>query len=309
MKEKNFISAVVYVHNNEDIIENFLKQLNDLLEKNFLKFEIIFVNDGSTDNSVEIIKEYSKKIDNVSISIINMSFYQGKELAMNAGLDLAIGDFVYEFDSVLIDYDINTIIDVYKKSIEGFDIVNASNKSKRRKTSRLFYKVFNKYSNYQYKIDSDTFRIISRRGINRMNSVNKIIPYRKAIEAGCGLKITRVYYDSTYSKKNKIDKTLRKEREKNALDALILFTDVSYKAAIVLTFIMFLVTLFVISYVIGVFVLGHPIEGWTTMMLFLSFGFSGIFLIFAIIIKYLSIIINLIFKKMYYLIESVEKVN
>ena len=72
---------------------------------------------------------------------------------------------------------------------------------------------------------------------------------------------------------------------------------------------MFLVTLFVIAYVIGVFVLGHPIEGWTTMMLFLSFGFSGVFLIFAIIIKYLSIIINLIFKKMYYLIESVEKVN
>ena len=125
MKEKNFISAVVYVHNNESNIENFVKQLSTTLNSKFLKYEIIFVNDASTDSTVEKIKKSVEKLSDASISIINMSFYQGKEIAMNAGIDLSIGDFVYQFDNTLIDYDLDIIIQIYEKSLQGYDIVNA----------------------------------------------------------------------------------------------------------------------------------------------------------------------------------------
>ncbi len=308
-KEKNFISSVVYVRNDEDQIKSFLERLNDLLKNNFEKYEIILVNDGSTDQSVREIKEFSKKIEGASISIINMSFYQGKELAINAGLDMAIGDFVYEFDNVNMDYNSDLIMDIYKKSLEGYDIVIASPNKKRKLTSKIFYKLFNKYSDYPYKIDTETFRILSRRSINRMNSMNKSIPYRKAIQASSGLKITTISYNVIKKYNKKADKYLRKEREKNALDALILFTDVSYKGVILLTSLMLTVTVFMSIYTIVIFLLRRAIAGWTTTMLFLSFSFFGIFLIFAIIIKYLSILINLIFRKMSYLIESVEKLN
>lgn len=66
---------------------------------------MIFVNDASEDNSVSVIKEYlEKRKCNFMTNIINMSSYHGLEASMLAGVDLAIGDFVYEFDSITIDY-------------------------------------------------------------------------------------------------------------------------------------------------------------------------------------------------------------
>ncbi len=128
-----------------------------------------------------------------------MSLYQGREAAMNAGIDLSIGDFVYEFDNTLIDYDLKIITDIYEKSLEGYDIVNASPQNNTHKTSKLFYIIFNKFSNNQYKINTETFRIVSRRAINRINSINKNIPYRKAIYSNCGLKLYNVLYSAKKS--------------------------------------------------------------------------------------------------------------
>lgn len=311
-KEKNFISAVVYVNNNEKNVRSFLEKINKTLSENFLKYEIICVNDASTDNTVNEIKKVSEDIANsnssASITIINMSYYQGKELSMNAGIDIAIGDFVYEFDSITMDYDINLIIDVYNKSLEGYDIVNATSDNKRRKTSTIFYKLFNKFSNNQYKIDTETFRILSRRGINRIQSINKTIPYRKAIYANCGLKLATIQYKAITKGRESLAKKEKKEREKNAIDTLILFTDISYKFSIAMTVLMMILTILIAIYAIYIFISSNPIEGWTTTMLFLAFGFFGIFAIFAIVIKYLSIIVNLIFKKSKYIVESIDKV-
>ena len=98
-KEKNFISAVVYLKNNSKGIVNFVKDLHQSLNDNFEKFEIIIVNDCSTDDSVNQVKLYSKEHDASAITILNMSFVQGVEQCMNAGLDLAIGDYVLQFDN------------------------------------------------------------------------------------------------------------------------------------------------------------------------------------------------------------------
>lgn len=308
-KEKNFISAVIYVHNNEKEIQYFLEKLDDILNKNFDKFEIICVNDASTDKSVELIKKIANKIPNTMMSIVNMSYYQGLELSMNAGVDLAIGDFVYEFDNILIDYDLKVIIDVYQKSLKGYDIVSAKSNGKKHLSSRLFYAIFNKNSNSAYKIDTETFRIISRRAINRVNSMSKTTPYRKAMYAKCGLKITSIVYRNVKDIKTKFTKENSNTRKDLAIDSIILFTDVSYKFAITMLIIMMLVAIFTGVYTIVMFLCAQPIEGWTTTMLLLSFGFFGIFLVLLIVIKYLSILIDLIFKKQEYIIESVEKIT
>ena len=304
-KEKNFISAVIYVHNNEKEIGNFLEKINEKLHENFDKYEIICVNDASIDNSVEEIKKISDKISGTIISIINMSYYQGIELSMNAGTDLSIGDFVYEFDNIYIDYD----LDVYKESLKGYDIVSAKSDSKKRMSSRLFYKIFNKNSNSMYQIHTETFRIISRRALNRVKSMNKTIPYRKAIYANCGLKVNVIGYQAVKDVHTKISKENSDIRKDLAIDSIILFTDVSYKFAITMLFIMMLVAGCTGIYTIYTFLCAKPIEGWTTTMLLLSFAFFGIFVILTIIIKYLSILIDLIFKKQKYIIESVDKIT
>lgn len=306
-KEKNFISAVVYIHNNEDNIMDTLNNINNILHNNFEKYEIICVNDYSTDKSIEQIKKFSIDIEGAVLSILNMSYYQGLELSMGAGVDLAIGDFVFEFDSVNMDYSPETIMEVYFKSLKGNDIVSASPKKRMRKSSKLFYDIFNGYSNNPNKLKTETFRILSRRAINRVQSMNKTIPYRKAIYANCGLKVDTIYYSSIRNLKIKnVDETTRKNV---AVESLILFTDVAYKAALTMTFVMMLGIIAVGIYTVKVFISDQPVAGWTTTMLFLSVAFLGVFAILAVVIKYLSILVDLTFKKQKYMIESIEKLT
>lgn len=308
-KEKNFISAVVYVHNNEKYIAEFINNIATILDENFEKFEIICVNDCSIDNSIGRIKTM---VDNLScsVSIINMSYYQGLELSMNAGVDIAIGDFVYEFDNVQVDYPIDTIIKVYSRSLEGYDIVSAAPKSVKSNTSKIFYALYNKFSSSTYKLRTESFRVLSRRAINRVHAMSKTIPYRKAIYSNCGLKSDTLIYDNNALGKGKRSQQLKEKRKDLAINSLVLFTDIAYKFSIILASIMMLVTLGTAIYTIIIF-LGNvkPVAGWTTTMLFLSFAFFGLFAISAIIIKYLTIILNLSFNKLRYTIESIEKVS
>lgn len=109
-KEKNFVSAVIYVHNTESSIENFLKMIIDVMETNFENSEIICVNDSSDDKSLEKIRGISDKTMNASLSVLNMSYFHGLELAMNAGVDMAIGDYVFEFDNCDLDFDDSIIM-------------------------------------------------------------------------------------------------------------------------------------------------------------------------------------------------------
>lgn len=309
-KEKNFISVVVYVHNNEDNIINFLEKINNKLDENFENYEIICVNDKSSDNSVQEIKKFFNKFPENTASIVNMSCYQGIELSMNAGVDAAIGDFVYEFDNVYIDYDLDIIIKIYKEALKEYDIVSAISDSKSKLSSRIFYKIFNNNSNNMYQIHTETFRILSRRAINRIRSINKTIPYRKVAYANCGLKITSVNYKSIKKiKKQNISKEIKETRTELAIESIILFTDISYKLAKFMSFIMIFTTMLTGIYTVSIFLMAKPIEGWTTTMLLLSFAFFGIFVILMIMLKYLSILIDLIFKKEKYLIESIDKIN
>ena len=302
-KEKNYVSAVVYVHNNEKNIKDFINKINNVLNNTFEKYEIIFVNDASTDKTREIISEESKLITTGIVTTINMSFLQGVETAMNAGIDLAIGDFVFEFDSIELDYDLSLITDIYFKSLEGYDIVSAVPNNVKM-TSKMFYKVFNKYANMENQLRTERFKIISRRGINRVDSMNVKIPYRKAVYANCGLKQTFIQYKVSPSSQGK---STTKDRRELAIDSLLLFTDIGYRISISMATIMLLFSVFVAIYSIFIFVNGNPVAGWTTTMLFLSFSFFGLFSLLTILIKYTQLLLNLQFTKQDYIIEGIEK--
>lgn len=117
-KEKNFVSIVVYTFNDEKTIGYFLKTVSSYISTYFEKYEIICVNDASTDNTAAIIESVGKTISS-PVSILNLSYHQGIEKAMFAGINLSIGDFVYEFDSTIIDYDTKVILDIYKELLGG----------------------------------------------------------------------------------------------------------------------------------------------------------------------------------------------
>lgn len=305
IKEKNFASAVVYCYNDAETIGLFLAQLDKTLDSIFLHYEIIVVNDDSTDESVNIVKKYVAGKEEKRISLLNMSHYQGLETSMNAGVDLSIGDFVFEFDFAYADFDWEMLLNVYHHSLSGYDIVSASPQQKPRLISRLYYAIFNRYAKLQNNIGIETFRLLSRRAINRIHSITQSIPYRKAAYANCGLSIDTLKYKP-------IQKVIRKkhaDRSNVAMDSLILFTDVAYRVTVGLAVIMAIIAAAFAIYALVYWFMSTPVEGWTTTIILIAFGFFGLFIILAMVIKYLQTLVSLSFRKKEYLYESIEKLQ
>ena len=307
-KEKNFVSAVVYIYNAENRIEKFLKAIIDVLESNFDHSEIICVNDSSTDNSLNIIKNVSQFTVSTSISVVNMSFFHGLEAAMSAGVDLSIGDFVFEFDNTVLDFEGKDFMRVYHRMLAGYDIVSAIPDRKERFSSRLFYSVFDMFADSSYRMHTESFRILSRRAINRINAMNTIVLYRKAIYASQGLKRDSIVYRPC-KKMEKQSTREMKYRSKLAVDSLILFTEIGYRLSITLTIFMMIISAFMIVYSIAIFITATPVAGWTTTILFLSVAFFGLFSILTIIIKYMQLLLKLAFKRKHYTFEEIEKLT
>ncbi|MBP5158378.1 MAG: glycosyltransferase [Treponema sp.] len=308
-REKNFVSAVVYVHNAEDRVAEFLKAVGGVLEDNFEKSEIVCVNDFSDDGSVQKIKDTGREFRSTCVSTLNMSSFHGVELAMTAGVDLAIGDFVFEFDSTLLDFSSDEIMCVYRKSLEGFDIVSACPDKARRASSSLFYLVFNRFSHLDYKMTTERFRILSRRVINRVQAMNKAMPYRKPVYAACGLKTASLSYRIVRKIRERDDSFTRSYRKSLAVDSLIIFTDLGYRVSMLITGAMLVFSIAVGVYSFAFYALRNPVPGWTSTILFLSVSMFFIFMILTIVIKYLQILVNLVFKKARYNFESIEKLT
>ena len=119
MKESNFVSAVVYLRQCRESVVPFLTRLHATLRENFKKFELICVDDASDDGSGQAVRDFAAGVDGAMVSLLRMSYPQGVEASMNAGVDLAIGDFVFEFDSTALDYPAQLVMEVYRTALTG----------------------------------------------------------------------------------------------------------------------------------------------------------------------------------------------
>ena len=109
-KEKNFISAVVYLHNDGAQAVRFFKALNAVLDQHFEQYELVAVDDACADDTIPTLRDWAKALEK-PLTILHLSLHQGRETAMNAGLDAAIGDYVYEFDSTQTPYPIELVFE------------------------------------------------------------------------------------------------------------------------------------------------------------------------------------------------------
>ena len=301
-KESNFVSAVVYLHKGETNAYGFLDMMNFVLKENFEKYEIICVDDEVEESVIEDVRRFKSENENTIVSIIRMGFQHGLEAAMNAGIDLSIGDFVFEFDSCFVDYEKELIMSVYYKALEGTPPRRQSKLS-----SRFFYNVYNYFSESDKKLATERFQVISRRAINRVSSYSKTIPYRKAVYASSGLKVYYMDYKplETLGTGVKFDD---EEKENTAIDALVLFTNLAYRVSMLISIVMALFMIAAGAYTVAAyFGTNRPVEGWAPIMGLVAAGFFATFVILTIVIKYLDVLLRLVFKKQKYLISSIEK--
>lgn len=299
-KEKNFVSAVVYLHNDGARAVAFFKALCAELDEHFDQYELVAVDDACTDDTVPQLRAWAKDLAR-PLTVLHMSLFQRLEPCMNAGLDAAIGDYVYEFDSTATPYPQELIFKAYETSLQGNDIVSVC-PNRTAGSSRLFYGIFNANSHSGYRLRTDAFRLVTRRAINRVHASSEHLPYRKAAYAASGLKMTDLAFDGKMTDK-------AEGRLALAADSLALYTDAGYKLSVGIAMVMMALALVELAYTMLIFCTGHPIEGWTTTMFVLTLGFAGLFAVLAIVVKYLSLLVDLTFKKQKYLIESIEKIQ
>jgi len=301
-KEKNYISAVVYLHNDGARAAEFCAALAKELEQHFAQYELVAVDDACTDTTVEELRRWAAATEQAHpLTILHMSLHQGLESAMNAGLDAAIGDYVYEFDTTAHPYDIALVWQAYQTALAGSDIVSVC-PSRTAGGSGLFYRLFNANSRSAYRLRTDAFRLVTRRAINRVHASSAHLPYRKAAYAASGLKMSDIEFEGRMP-------AGESGRWNLAVDSLALYTDAGFKVSTGITVVMLALALAELFYTLIVFATGHPIEGWTTTMFVLTLGFAGLFAVLTIVVKYLSLLLELTFKKQKYLVESIEKLQ
>ncbi|HOJ45537.1 MAG TPA: glycosyltransferase family 2 protein [Bacilli bacterium] len=183
------ISIVVPMYNESPVVDIFFKKINEVLSaiKDY-RFEIVVVNDGSKDNTLELLKKQQRHQEN--LVIVNLSRNFGHEPAVAAGLKVATGEAIIPMDADLQDPP-DLISELLKKFEEGFEVVNAKRASReddsfmKRTTAKYFYAIIGKISG-KVKIPNNVghFRLISRRvadEVNRLSEKNRVfrieVPY------------------------------------------------------------------------------------------------------------------------------------
>ena len=193
------ISILIPAYNEEEVLQPLYERLGKLAsDTKDYEFEFLFVNDGSRDKTLEIIKSLAAK--DKRIAYINLSRNFGKEIAMIAGLDHVKGEA-----TVIIDADLQDPPELIPKMLEyweqGYDDVYARRKSRsgeswfKRTTSEGFYKVLQKSTNIPIQRDTGDFRLLSRRSVEALRQFRESERYTKGMFSWVGYKKKEILYD------------------------------------------------------------------------------------------------------------------
>jgi dolichol-phosphate mannosyltransferase len=192
------LSVVLPVLNEEAIIPALHRRLTTVLQRIGVSHEIIYVDDGSTDGSVEVLREHARDNDRVSVLVLSRNF--GHQIALSAGLDHARGDAVVLMDSDLQDPP-EVIPDLVDRWKQGYDIVFARRKSRpgesafKRGTAFLFYRVLRFITAIEIPADTGDFRLLSRSAADALRSVRERSRFLRGLVTWVGFKQASVLYE------------------------------------------------------------------------------------------------------------------
>ncbi len=183
------ISIVVPAYNEEEVLPVFYQRLVATVSSLEMDVEILFVNDGSKDRSLEVMKQLREA--DARIGILDLSRNFGKEIALSAGLDHAAGDAVIIIDADLQDPP-ELIATLIKHWREGFDTVYAQRLARegegviKRFTAHLFYRVIKRASRVEIPQDTGDYRLLSRRAVEAVRQLREQHRFMKGLFAWIG---------------------------------------------------------------------------------------------------------------------------
>ncbi len=304
------VSIVISVYNEQESIFDFSNQLMEALLSIQHASEIIWVNDGSLDESKSIICQVIEQHKQYEHRVVDLTRNFGHEAAMIAGIDHASGDFIIcmDADGQHPPAEIGKMI---QEAQNGFEIVNMVRESKREKgsgintLSGLFYPLFNKLSDYRFEENASDFFLISHRVAEALRTT-----FRERNRFLRGY-IQIMGFDKTtcaYSAPKRTAGTSKYSKRKLfqlAIAAISSFSKKPLYFALAVSGIFASLSLVLAAYSVYMFFLGdHPPSGYTTLVVFMSVCFTMVYLILAIMSIYIGFSFDEVKDRPIYLVKE-----
>jgi dolichol-phosphate mannosyltransferase len=268
------ISIVLPIYNEEAGLASFVSELSLELTKTSENAEVIFVNDGSKDNSLTLIKKFCE--ENKDFKYIDLSRNFGHQIAVSAGIDFAKGDKIMLIDSDGQDPPA-VMHQMLAKMEEGYDVVYAQRMKRadesalKKLTAKFFYKFLNKITSIEIPVDTGDFRIINRKVANALKQMPEKQRYLRGQIAWLGFKQTAVSYERLGRNAGETGYTYRK-MIRLALDAITSFSNWPLRLATLSGFFCAFVGFFLILYTLYArFILKQYEPGWPSLMITIIF--------------------------------------
>nr|MDD3719887.1 glycosyltransferase family 2 protein [Candidatus Gracilibacteria bacterium] len=275
------ISFILPIYNESGNIKELYSRIINTINNLSCEYELVFINDASKDNSLDLLIELSNSDKNVKT--LNFSRNFGHQIAITAGLDYANGDIVVIMDTDLQDPP-EIIPEMLAKYNEGYKVIYAKRRTRKdsffkKITAKMFYRILRKLSNIDIPLDTGDFRMMDRDVVEQMKKIREHSRFMRGITSWIGFKQTFVEFDRDERKYGVTNYPLSKML-KFALDGI---TSFSYKPLKIATYTGFMTSFFAFVYalyiVISYFFLGKVYEiGWPTIILAIMF-FGGLQLI------------------------------
>ena len=291
MKKK--ISIVVPCYNEEESLPHFYKEIKKVEKSmDYLLFEYVFVNDGSKDKTLEILRDLAKKDKKVRYISFSRNF--GKEAGMLAGLEATTGDFITVMDADL--QDPPALLEEMYKGIteEGYDCVGTRRVTRKGEPpirsffARMFYKIINKLSKVEMVDGARDFRLMTRQMVDSILSLKEYNRYSKGLFSFVGYKTKWLEYENVERVAGETKWSFWKLLL-YAFEGIIAFSTVPLMIAAIVGLLFFIVSFIMIIVIIAkTLAFGDPVGGWPSLVCIIFFV-SGVQLFcLGIIGAYLS---------------------
>lgn len=302
------LSVVVPLYNEELNIDYLFERLISVLNRLNMNYEIVCVNDGSKDNTIERLIAHHHQ--NPDIKVVNLSRNYGKEIALSAGLDYTSGDAVVPIDADLQDPP-ELIEELVAKWREGYDVVLATRRSRqgegwiKRFTANAFYRTIDRISRVPIPRDTGDFRLMDRRVVEALKRMPERNRFMKGLFAWVGFKQTSILYDRP--SRHQGETTWNYWRLWNfALDGITSFSFIPLKVWSYIGLLVAIPAFFYASFlVIRTVIFGIDLPGYASLMVAVLF-LGGVQLVsLGVIGEYLSRVYEEVKGRPLYLIREV----
>lgn len=262
------ISIIVPCYNEEESIPYFYKEVKKVIKKMKVKLELIFVNDGSSDKTLQVIKDLTKDKE---VKYLSFSRNFGKEAAMFAGLEYASGDYITVMDSDLQDPPslLPEMLCLIKE--EAYDVVGTRRVTRKGEPpirsffARKFYRIINRMSKVEMVDGARDFRLMTRQVVNSILKLKEYNRYSKGLFSFVGFNTKWLEYENIERVAGETKWSFWKLFI-YAIEGIVAFTTAPLTiAALIGIFFCFIAFIMIIVIIVKTLVLGDPTSGWPSL--------------------------------------------